>query len=139
MTEHAVNVFVHHGDGFEVVHEDLAWRVGLMSRCEQYSPDQITSMQRHDNCDEVFVLLKGRCALLTLQNDRIEAVDLRPNRVYNVPKGVWHHHVLDAQALVLVVENRDMALSTSPYLPLDEEKRTCVARVCAGLDWTVSL
>lgn len=137
MMSKPVNVYAHKGYGFEVVHEDEAWRVGLMNWCAQYSPDQITAMQRHENCDEVFVLLKGRCALLTLQESGIEMVDLQPDKVYNVHKGVWHNHVLDAQALVLVVENRDMDLATSPYLDLDEVQRKQVERALAKLDWTV--
>lgn len=135
MAGDCIAVYTHRGGGFEVMHEDEAWRVGLMTWLDEYSPDRITTMQCHENCDEVFVLLRGHCALLTLRDAGMEMTDLQPEKIYNVAKGVWHNHVLDERAMVLVVENRNMSLATSPYMSLSEEQRRQMGKMLAKLQW----
>jgi mannose-6-phosphate isomerase-like protein (cupin superfamily) len=68
-------------------------------------------MQRHDQTDEVFVLLEGRCILfLGAGGDSVTelfAEDMQPLKLYNVKRGTWHSHTLSDDAVVLIVENID--------------------------------
>jgi mannose-6-phosphate isomerase-like protein (cupin superfamily) len=83
-------------------------------------------MQRHDETDEVFVLLAGRCILFIgdgkEEAGEIAAVELEPGKVYNVKRGTWHTHTLTEDAKVLVVENRDTTVENSPFCPLSPEQ-----------------
>ena len=94
-------------------------------------PERIGAMQRHNETDEVFVLLAGRCILFIGEGidtiTSIAAVDLEPGKLYNVKRGVWHSHTLSAEAAVLVVENRDTTIQNSPKMPLiDDDRRRIV-------------
>ncbi len=104
-----------------------AWRVALLRFIDELLPERLDTMQRHDETDEVFVLLAGRCLLFLGEGDaaltEIYAVDLQPLKAYNVRRGAWHTHTLDANAVVLIVENRDTADANSPRRPLSAAER----------------
>ncbi len=84
-------------------------------------------MQRHDETDEVFVLLRGRCILFlgdgTETVTAIHAQDMQPLKVYNVKKAARHTHTLSRDAMVLIVENRDTTEANSPTCPLNAAQR----------------
>ena len=77
-------------------------------------------MQRHNETDEVFVLLEGRCILFIGKGKEtitsITAVDMVPRKLYNVRRGVWHSHTLNNEASVLIVENSDTTVKNSPKM-----------------------
>ena len=93
---------------------------------EDLLPHNLTRMQRHNETDEVFVLLEGHCILFVGEGGdtvtRIHAEQLQPGLVYNVRRAVWHTHTLSADAKVLVVENRETTYDNSPFIPLTEEQ-----------------
>ena len=130
---HLLAVHAHEGAGYKPLVDYESWRVALLN----YGPDlevaAITRMQRHNETDEVFVLLAGRCLLFTGEGgetvERVFAEDLRPGLLYNVRRGVWHHHTLSPDAKVLVVENRDTTYDNSPFTDLTAEQRAELARL----------
>ncbi|MBE0566463.1 MAG: hypothetical protein IH621_10920 [Krumholzibacteria bacterium] len=114
-----------------------AWRVALLNDCDELLPQNLTRMQRHDETDEVFVLLRGRCILFVADgDDRAEVVhaqDLEPGTVYNVKRGVWHTHTLAPGTSVLVVENRDTTCGNSPFCDLDTAQQVALQAQVARL------
>jgi hypothetical protein len=44
-----------------------AWRVAILNYIDELLPHNIGKLQRHDNTDEIFVLLKGRCLLFVAE------------------------------------------------------------------------
>lgn len=109
------------------------WRVAVLAYCENTTLPKIQTMQKHDETDEVFVLIRGNCTLLTGGNGEkpgeMEAVKLEPCKVYNVKKGFWHNHVLDEEGIVLIVENRDTNNDNSPVFPLTEEQKAALEKL----------
>ncbi len=99
-----------------------SWRVAVLNFVDSLLPQNLTNMQRHDDTDEVFVLLKGRCILFIGDGQdgagTIEAEDMAPLKIYNVKRGTWHNHALSPDASVLVVENRDTTNTNSPFCTL---------------------
>src|SRR5512136_1724442 len=95
-----------------------AWRVAVLNFIDDLLPARLTDMQRHDETDEVFVLLQGSCILFLGEGregiEKIHAIDLQPRKVYNVKKGVWHTHTLSRDTTVLIVENQDTGAGNSP-------------------------
>lgn len=112
----------HAGEGYLPLVDFASWRVAMLNYSPDLAPEQLTRMQRHNETDEVFVLLAGRCILFVGEGgnavERIHAEDLQPGRVYNVRQAVWHTHTLSRDAKVLVVENRDTTYGNSPFTPL---------------------
>jgi hypothetical protein len=115
------------GEGYMPVIDYGAWRAAILNYAEELLPQNITHMQRHDETDEVFVLLRGRCILFIGEGDErvtsIFAQDMEPFRMYNVKRSAWHTHTLSEDAMVLIVENRDTTVQNSPTYPLDKAQR----------------
>jgi len=104
-----------------------AWRVAILNYIDELLPENIGKLQRHDNTDEVFVLLKGRCILFVAEGaNRVEAIhaeDMQPLKLYNMKRGTWHTHTLDHEAMVLIIENDDTGPINSPEIRLSAEHR----------------
>ncbi len=135
--ERLLEVRSHTGENYRPVIDFGAWRVALMRHAPGLQADRIDRMQRHDETDEVFVLLSGRCILYVGDGreevGNIFAADMEPHNVYNVKQGVWHTHVFREDALVLIVENVDTTLANSPKMALSESQRGEIRRLAAAL------
>lgn len=98
------------------------WRVAVLAYCENTRAENIHTMQKHEETDEVFVLLRGKVTLLTAGSGETpgEVVlhEMEPMKTYNVKKGVWHNHILDEEGVVLIVENRNTCDENSPVVEL---------------------
>ena len=105
-----------------------SWRVAVLNFIDHLLPENLHNMQRHDETDEVFVLLKGRCILFIGDGEdeagTIEAVDMVPQTLYNVKQGTWHNHTLSEDASVLVIENRETNLENSPFCDINLEQKS---------------
>ncbi len=121
------------GEGYQPLVDYQSWRVAILRYIDELRVEHIDNMQRHNETDEVFVLLNGRCILFIGAGDEqvteIYAEDLEPCKLYNVRRGVWHNHTLEPDATVLVVENRDTTYDNSPRTPLNEEQRARLAEL----------
>src|SRR5512137_2656232 len=96
--EKLLEVRSYEGAGYQVLIDYDQWRVAILRYCDELMPERISTMQQHNETDEVFVLLEGRCILFLGEgNDAtmsINAVDMVPCKLYNVKRGVWHSHTL---------------------------------------------
>jgi len=127
----------HLGEGYKPLVDYESWRVAILNFSPTLLPENLTQMQRHNETDEVFVLLRGRCILFIGEGRdtvaRIHAEDLQPHRVYNVKKAVWHTHTLSRDAMVLVVENRDTTYDNSPFTDLTAAQQQELIRAAQSL------
>lgn len=137
ISETLVEAWAYEGDGYRPLVDYGTWRVALLRAAEDMLPEKIERLQRHDGTDEVFVLLQGRCILYIAEGDEsvsaIHGQDMVPLTVYNVKRGVWHNHALSADAVVLIVENRDTDDQNSPFLALNDEQRMRLIELKAAL------
>jgi len=110
------------GEGYLPLIDYEQWRVAILRFIDELLPENLMEMQRHDETDEVFVLLQGKCILFLADGrdavNTIYAEDMQPLKLYNVKCGSWHTHTLSKDAVVLIVENRDTTLDNSPRFPL---------------------
>jgi hypothetical protein len=125
--ERLLEIRSHDGLGYQPLVDYDKWRVAILRYFDELLPERIFAMQRHNETDEVFVLLEGRCILFIGEgNDTITtitAVDMVPRKLYNVKRGVWHNHTLNNEASVLIVENRDTTVQNSPKMLLNDDQR----------------
>ena len=110
------------------------WRVAFMNDSPKTTLEGLSYFQKHDETDEVFVLLEGRCVLLMAgfgeNPGEISAVDMEPGSMYNVKKGAWHTHYFAPNTKVVIVENADTALENSPISNITDEQRKIIAELC---------
>lgn len=122
-----IEVATYEKEGYAPVIDYADWRVAMLNYCEELEIQNINSMQKHNETDEVFVLLKGNCTLFTGGNEselsEIDAIKMEPFKLYNVKKGVYHTHTLDLEGSVLIVENRNTNDENSTTKPLTAEQK----------------
>jgi hypothetical protein len=120
--EKLLEVREHTGRGYLPLVDYAQWRVAILNYSDELRPENLSTMQRHNETDEVFVLLRGRCILFLGEGadvvTAIHAEDMKSLTVYNVKRAVWHTHALSADAQVLIVENRDTTYDNSPFCRL---------------------
>lgn len=125
------------GEGYRPLIDYGTWRVAILRYIDELLPHNLGKMQRHDETDEVFVLLAGRCILFLGEGresvTRIHAQEMQPLKLYNVRRGCWHTHTLSRDATVLIVENRDTAGSNSPEIALDAGQRAQIVALAQRL------
>ncbi|MBN1666992.1 MAG: hypothetical protein JW862_07875 [Anaerolineales bacterium] len=123
---HLLEICTYRAEGYQPVIDYGTWRVAILNYIDELEPQNLTRMQRHDETDEVFVLLAGRCILFIGEGDqevsKIHAQDMEPFMLYNVKKSCWHTHTLSKDAMVLIVENRDTAGRNSPEVDITAEQ-----------------
>jgi hypothetical protein len=133
-----LEVHDHRDEGYRPLVDFGAWRVAVLNHIDHLEPRNLKDVQRHDETDEVFVLLAGRCILFVGDGGdggagAIHAVDLEPGRIYNVKRGTWHTHALSRDGSVLVVENRDTTVANSPTCPLTAEQTDAIVAAARRL------
>lgn len=79
----------------------------FITRSEAYSDGLVKIMKRHNDTDEVFVLLKGNATLLTQEELGTECLvtKLEPLTAYTVKSGTWHHLAASEDAALFVTES----------------------------------
>lgn len=111
--------------GYSPVVDFQAWRVATLNYIDELEADKIDNFQCHNETDEVFVLLSGKCILFCAEVDEnnnitdIISWDMQINKNYNIKRGVYHTHTLSEDAKVLIVENSDTSDDNSPKIMID--------------------
>lgn len=138
ISEELLEIRQHDASGYHPLVDFAGWRVAVLNFAEELRAENLKRMQRHNETDEVFVLLRGRCILFLGEGeDKVSAIHaqpLEPLKLYNVKRGVWHHHALSEEAMVLVVENRETTYDNSPFTELSAVQQRQV-RDLAGALW----
>lgn len=133
-----LEIHVSNSPGFKPLVDSNHWRVALMNFTPEHTPDNVTEFQRHDETDELFVLLSGRCILFVGEGEgsisQLYAQDLQPFTLYNVKRGSWHTHVLSPEAKLVIVENRDTSSRNSPRIKINPDLHTAILRL-THLTW----
>ncbi|MBU3144251.1 hypothetical protein KPL50_11960 [Clostridium sp. CF012] len=127
MNERLLEIVEYVGDGYMPVIDYENWRVAILKYCDELLPENITKMQKHNETDEVFVILRGKFILYIGEGgdviENIYAKELEPLKIYNVKKATWHTHSLSEDAVVLIIENQNTEFSNSPEIGLTLAQR----------------
>lgn len=133
MKKEYIEISSYQGEGYVPLIDYMEWRVAILNYCEELEIQNINTMQKHEETDEVFVLLSGHCTLFTGGNTEmitdIDAIDMEPLQLYNVKRGVWHTHTLDRDGSVLIVENRNTNDDNSPTMSLNKVQKNVLTSI----------
>ncbi len=133
-----VEVAQHSGEGYKPLVDYGAWRVAVLKYSStDDEPGLVTKMQRHNETDEVFVLIQGKCIIFLGEGDqtitKIIPVAMEPLKFYNVKRSVWHTHIVSKDAAIVIVENVDTDLTNSPLLMLDDSQKAEIVKIVKEL------
>ncbi|MFT7053005.1 MAG: hypothetical protein ACJAU1_000556 [Psychromonas sp.] len=139
MNSHLLEVSEYNAAGYAPVVDFQAWRVAMLNYIDELEPDKIDNFQCHNETDEVFILLSGKCILFCAEPDEknniidIISWDMEINKTYNIKRGVYHTHTLSEDAKVLIVENSDTGDNNSPKIMIDDSVRHRLIKITSEL------
>lgn len=108
--------------GFDAVYQNEAFKCAFITPSDQYAYGKVKLLKRHNDTDEVFVLLCGSAALLTKDDGSDYLVtSLQQNTAYNVTKGTWHHLAVSDDAIVFVTESGSMLKENTQSMLIEDE------------------
>lgn len=114
-------------EGFMPLVSFGGWRVAALRFLDELKPENIKSMERHLETDEVFVLVKGSGMLLIGGNhekpEGIQSFIMKIGEVYNIKLNTWHTISLSNDAHVILVENENTNSNNSEIVILNEKDK----------------
>lgn len=108
-------------EGFDIVFKNEKFKCAFIKHSNAYSFGSVYEMKRHNETDEIFVLLKGKAVMLTMEEGKFLETELEKNTAYSVQSGTWHYLALSGDAQVFVTENADTDSSNTDIIELGEE------------------
>ena len=112
-----IDIYDYTGDNYMTVMSYDKWRVAYLNHGDRFEKKNFHVMERHMETDEVFVLLEGEATLVV--GEELSKIEMQPYKVYNIPKGVWHHIFTKEGTKVLIVENEDTCDENSEFMQIN--------------------
>ena len=110
------------GEGLTRVFENEKWMVGIKNWKPMNDIANINNLERHNETDELFILLNGQCTLLfaneTADGLDIQAVEMEPMKVYNIPRTLWHNTVTRKDTKLALIEDSSTGSANSDVVAL---------------------
>jgi hypothetical protein len=133
MDEQLLEIRDYEGEGYQPLVDYGTWRVAILRFLDGLQPERQSSMERHTETDEVFVLTKGKGMLIMGGNGgQIEGIFpqiMEIGKIHNVKRNAWHTVLLSRDASVLLVENCDTDKNNSEYTDLSNEQRKLIVDI----------
>jgi ureidoglycolate hydrolase len=127
MDENMLEIREYQGEGYKPLIDYGQWRVAILRYQDDLQPELIDQMERHNETDEVFVLLCGQGVLILggtgSQVEGFYPLVMEYGKLYNVKRNAWHTILLTRDASVLLVENNDTTEQNSEYTRLSADYR----------------
>lgn len=109
-----IEIYDYTGKDYQTAMRFGSWRVAYLNHAARFDKANFEKVERHNESDEVFVLLTGKATLII--GEELHEIEMEPHKLYNVPKGVWHHIFTQEDTSVLIVENEDTGDDNSEFL-----------------------
>ena len=122
-----LEVYSFNGAGFKPLVIYKTWRVAVLNFMEALESENIHSVERHPETDEVFILTRGEGVLFLGEGEpqvrKLYAQVMEQDVIYNVKPRTWHAIELTRDASVLIMENSDTNEKNSEYCDLSSVLR----------------
>lgn len=110
-----LEIYDYTGEGYDATFSFGAWRVAYLNYALRFDRKGISYLERHNETDELFLLMEGEATLLV--GERAEEVKMDKFKMYVIKKGQWHGILVSRSGRVLVVENDNTTKQNSEYMP----------------------
>ncbi|WP_085832724.1 cupin [Clostridium merdae] len=117
-----IQSFEMNGEGMQRVYENEKWTIGIKNWKPANDITGTTCLERHNKTDELFVLLSGRCTLISAEEVdgelKMEALEMEPFKVYNIPQSLWHNTVTQKDTKMVLIEDVSTGMENSDIIDL---------------------
>jgi ureidoglycolate hydrolase len=130
MDEQLIEIREYHGEGYKPLIDSGEWRVAILRPVMGAQPKDISSVERHTQSDEVFILIKGYGILFIGEGmqdiENLTPLIMEHGVLYNIKRNTWHTIFLSQDADVVIVENRNTSTENSQFSPLKSKQQEMV-------------
>jgi ureidoglycolate hydrolase len=131
-----IQQFEYKDSGLIRVYQNEKWMVGIKNWKPANDIANIDCLERHNETDELFILLAGECTLLSANETKtgleIKAIAMEPMKVYNIPRSLWHNTVTMKDTKLILVEDSSTGAKNSEVIQLAPEQIAAVKKLVAG-------
>ena len=122
------------GAGLSRVYENDSWMVGIKNWKPENDVLGIDCLERHNETDELFVLLAGKCVLLFANEKAGGGIDIQTEameqgKLYKIPRSLWHTTVTMKETKLLLVEDSATSSKNSDVLRLDASQMASIRNI----------
>jgi len=121
------------GEGMNRVYENGKWMVGIKNWKPANDISGIDCLERHNETDELFILLSGTCILLSANETGgkldIHALKMEPFKVYNIPATLWHNTITRKDTKLALIEDSSTGSGNSNVMNLNDEQIALVKKL----------
>jgi ureidoglycolate hydrolase len=123
-------------EGLKRVYENSKWMVGVKNWKPANDVANIDCLERHNETDELFILLAGSCVLLSANEKpggglALSATRMEPGRVYSIPRTLWHNTVTSKDVKLILVEDSSTGAKNSDVVQLDAAQIAAARKLAA--------
>ena len=105
--------------GFDAIIKNESFKCAFITLSPAYAFGSVEEMKRHNETDEIFILLNGSAVMLIYEGGIFTEYPLAKSAAYNVHAGTWHYLAVSEDALVFVTENANTDSANSDIIKLD--------------------
>ena len=105
--------------GFDAVIKNDSFKCAFITHSPAYAFGAVEEMKRHNETDEIFVLLKGHAVMLIYEDGIFTEHLLTEGIAYNVHPKTWHYLAVSEDASVFVTEKANTDSTNSDVIKLD--------------------
>lgn len=113
-------------EGMKRVFENEKWTVGIKNWKPSNDITGIDCLERHNLTDELFVLTEGACTLIyaneTGGNLELNSLVMEPNKVYNIPRTLWHNTITCKDTKMILIEDSSTSMENSDLYDLSAKE-----------------
>lgn len=128
-----IETYSHAGEGYNPFLIRKGWQVAQLNYLPEQAPANITKMDKHQQTDEVFILLKGQAILIAAEETTagfyFTCVNMQQGITYNIPVNTWHNIAMDEMAQVIIVERSNTHLEDCVYRPLTSLEKAALDKL----------
>jgi mannose-6-phosphate isomerase-like protein (cupin superfamily) len=112
-------------EGLKRVYDNDSWIIGMKNYKPANDIANLDRLERHNRTDEIFVLTAGVCVLISAEETggklKFDSIDMEANKVYVIPRGLWHTTVTRKDTRLILIEAADTSEANSDVLMLKAE------------------
>jgi len=114
------------GEGMKRQYENEKWTVGIKNWKPANDITGIDMLERHNQTDELFVLVSGSCTLISAEETAngmvLGKVEMKPEKVYNIPMTLWHNTITTKGTKMILIEDSNTGESNSNFYKLSKKE-----------------
>jgi mannose-6-phosphate isomerase-like protein (cupin superfamily) len=126
MSNQEIIISENNAEGLSWLYDNKTWTVGIKNWKPANDVAELDCVEKHNETDELFILLQGRCVLLQAYDQAnsaegldITKIEMQANKLYQIPAGLWHNTVTWPDTKLVIIENSNTGMHNSEIKKLD--------------------